>query len=115
MGVQLDIFGAEKNRRKGTKIAADNADQLNRNWQQQAYAFFITWIRQQPPKHKFMFEDVRQAAGKAGIPEPPSNRAWGAIAVKAARPEEKLIRHVGYGKTENIKAHRTPAAIWQKI
>jgi hypothetical protein len=52
---------------------------------------------------------IRMAA-KEIVPEPPSLRAWGSVLLTAAR--RGWIKQVGYIKVENVKAHRTPAALW---
>jgi hypothetical protein len=60
-----------------------------------------------------MAEDIRARAYAAGLPKPPSERAWGAV-MTAAR-QAGLIEFARFGLVRNAKAHRTPAAIWRRI
>jgi len=59
-----------------------------------------------------MTEDVREAATEE-IPQPPSNRAWGAIIRMAA--SSNIIKRKGYRAVKNPKAHRTPATLWEVL
>lgn len=110
--VQLDIFAAEKEKQEGIERAAKNANRKHGDWIDKAYAFLISWLYKQPSKHKFMLEEVR-AAATGFVPEPPDNRAWGAVSQKAKK--DKLIKCVGWGQTSSKKSHRCPSAIWQKL
>lgn len=61
----------------------------------------------------FLAEEVRCYAEAAGLPIPPSKRAWGAV-MTAAR-KLGYIKSVGFRLVKNPQAHRTPATYWQKI
>lgn len=93
-------------RDKGIAVAVDHADAVVDNWSRLAYAFLERYCRSH---REFMIEDVRKAS--IGIvPEPPSFRAWGSVATKAAR--NNLVSRSGYRNVTNSRAHRTPATVW---
>ena len=106
---QLDLFEGMQLRDLGIKQSESHANEVEQNWSEKAYSFLVNFCR----SHRvFMAEDIRDSS--IGIvPEPPSQRAWGAIFVKAAK--SGLIKRVGYGQVKNPKAHCTPAAIWAVI
>lgn len=107
--IQLDIFQSEINRDKGIKKALDSAEELNDGWANQAFIFLRNYIKS---NNHFMAEEVRKAS-EGIVPNPPSERAWGGIIVRARK--EKLIKRIGYQNVTNPKAHRTPAAVWGRI
>jgi hypothetical protein len=95
-------------RDKGIHRAVTNADKTHEDWAARAYAALEGFVNETADL-EFMAEDVRKWASY--LPVPPSNRAWGAVILRGAR--NGLIKQVGYGKTTNKLAHRTPAAIWR--
>jgi hypothetical protein len=111
--VQLDAFESQHRAEQGMLQAAANAEEKEPGWNDQAYAFFIQWLYQRTKAENFFIENVRVDAAKAGIPKPPSDRAWGWIAKKAVK--DNLIKRVGYGLVSNVNAHSTPASIWKKV
>ena len=94
-------------RDKGFKKAIDNANDTHEKWSDKAYKFLVSYIKSQD---EFMTEDLRLASEKE-IPNPPSNRAWGGIILRAVRAG--LIHRVGFSNVKNVKAHRTPATVWR--
>ena len=86
--------------------AVDNANKKTENWSDLAFIFLSKFIK---TNKVFMTEEVRNAS-KDFIPEPPSNRAWGGIVVKAKNAG--LIKHNGYSQVKNPKAHRANASVW---
>lgn len=108
---QQDLFSGEELRDKGIQQAVDHANRVEPKWSEMAYSYLKIYIL--IPHHtEFMAEDVRKY-GKHYIPEPPSNRAWGAIFVRAAK--EGLIRRKGFRNVKNAKAHCTPATVWEVV
>lgn len=93
-------------RDNGIKQAEDNANRKNKGWSNLAYAFLLTYIQ---THDEFLIEDIR-ASSIGIIPEPPSNRAWGSIALRAAK--DGFITRKGFKSVSNVKAHRTPATLW---
>ena len=82
---QLALLGAE--------TAADHADRVHGDWTLVAWDFFVRFAkgRDEP----FMTEDVRILAEKEkAVPSAPDSRAWGVIALRAAKG--RLIKRVGY-------------------
>lgn len=101
---------AEILRDKGMQRAEDKANCTSFNWSIKAYNLLIEYIN--ITQVSFLAEDFREWADKQGLEQPPSLRAFGSIITKANR--NKLIKHVGYGRTKNPKAHCTPASLWIK-
>ena len=97
------LFDAQTLRDAGINQALDHAGE---NWPERAYAFLLDYLRDHPT---FMAEDVRTASHGV-IQEPPSQRAWGGVIVRAARAGH--IQRSGYRQVKNTKAHCTPAAVW---
>lgn len=108
---QLDMYYAEINQKDGTTRAVLNADCKIPAWGDKAFNFFKAALNCLGPEN-FMMEEIRAMAFKTGFPAPPSDRAWGSVVQRAVR--EELIEFVGYSKTKNPLAHRTPAAMWRK-
>lgn len=106
---QLDLFQSIQNRDIGMEAAKVHADSKELSWSEQAYKFLLGYCK---TNKEFMAEEVRVAATDV-VPEPPSKRAWGSIFMKAAKNE--VIKRIGFKKTTNPKAHRTPATLWQVV
>jgi hypothetical protein len=65
------------------------------------------------PKARFQAEEVRAWAYAGGLEHPDNEKSWGAV-MRAAKGEG-LIAHSGYHKVSNIKAHGTPAGVWDRV
>jgi hypothetical protein len=104
--VELDFKTAGEHRNNGMAVSVLNADSQHEGWSSVA----LEAVRQFFSVHEgaFMAEDVRLWA--SWVPRPPSARAWGSVFVSAAR--NKIVRSVGWGRTKNVNAHRTPAMLW---
>lgn len=109
MSEQLDLFKSIQLRDAGMYASELKANINTPSWSEKAYSFLLKYIEN---NNEFMAEDVRNAS-EGKVPLPPSNRAWGAIFVKAAK--NKMIQRCGFRKTKNPKAHRTPATLWKSI
>jgi hypothetical protein len=107
-GPQHEPTGEEL-RDEGMERARVHADMRKADWSRDAYEFLLLFLQN---NDEFLIEDVRNEA-EGILPEPPSKRAWGSIAVKAAK--EGHIRKIGYKEVTNPKAHKTPATLWKKI
>lgn len=72
--------------------AVEHADNATPGWSDAALEYVKHFAR----AHKeFLAEDVRVLAPLLGLPEPPDNRAWGAV-IRRAR-KEGIITPAGYG------------------
>lgn len=100
------IKQGELARDKGIQQSVDNANSTVKNWSDIAYGFLLGYSESH---NEFMIEDLREASNGV-VQTPPSNRAWGAIAVRAAK--NGVIKRKGYQSVKNVKAHRTPATLW---
>jgi hypothetical protein len=110
--IQTDLFTATSLKEKGMQTAIDHADAVCPGWSDTAYKFFIEWLSQKKSGYPFMVEEVREAAAMAGIPEPPSKRAWGGLTAKARRNGH--IVSIGAKPTKGKSAHNCYASVWVK-
>lgn len=107
---ELDFIQAEINKDDGIKRSELNAECKEKNWSFIAMSMLELFLKFNIGK--FMTEDVRHYASKMGMEEPPNSKAWGGVITRAHR--NGTIKFMGYGKTSNPRAHRTPACIWAK-
>lgn len=115
--IQLSLLDAiaegERLRDEGLERAVTHADKVVPEWKDKCWSLFLEWLDRMPAGHRFLLEEFRlhcEAQGK--IEQPPSNRAFGFLSVKAARA--KLIFQCGTGKVNNPNAHRCNAGRWEK-
>lgn len=108
---ELNFQEAEILRDNGIAAAREGADFKIPNWSDQASDMLSRFLVMHPNR-PFKAENVREWATLEGLPQPPHQRAWGAIIRKAAK--EGLIEFCGYAKTSNPRAHCTPAGLWRK-
>jgi len=108
---QLDIFEGNRLKTEGMIQSEVSANDQHEGWSEKAFDFLVGYAKKQS---QFMAEDIRELAIKSkSVPQPPSNRAWGAIIIKAKK--EGIIKHIAFGQVRNKKAHRANASIWQSI
>lgn len=96
-------------RDNGIQQSLDSANSAVKNWSDIAYGFLLGYADSHT---EFMIEDMRNAS-VGFVPEPPSKRAWGGIAVRASK--NKIIKRKGFQNVKNVKAHCTPATLWEVI
>lgn len=106
----FDIPEAERLKEQGIQMAVDHANSVEPGWSEKAYQLLNEFLLINTGE--FMAEDVRSYAAVIDFEIPPSSRAWGGVIQRAAK--SGIIKQVGFGKTKNVKAHRTPAAIWKR-
>jgi hypothetical protein len=105
----LDLFTSQQNRDKGIEQALKHANEVQPLWSEKAYNCLLRFIQW---NDEFMTEDLREFASLS-LPEPPSNRAWGGIIVRAVK--NGLIERKGFKNVKNAKAHCTPATLWKTV
>lgn len=93
----------------GIQQSIDNANTKIENWSEIAYNFLLDYVKNHP---EFMIEDLRNAS-IGSVPVPPSNRAWGGVAVKAVKAG--IIERKDFRNVKNPKAHYTPATLWKVL
>ena len=109
---RLRYQAAEQNRDVGILMSEAHANDHVNDWSDQA----MTWVKnflESWGDETFLTEDIRAFATKYGLKPPPNDRAWGGVICRAAKA--KMIVAVGYAKTSNPNAHRTPATLWRKV
>jgi len=104
---QLDLFSGTQLRDIGINQSLEHSDLIINDWTNKAYQFLLDYIKS---NKEFMAEDVRMAS-EGIIETPPSKRAWGGIIVKAVK--SGIIRRKGFRAVKNVKAHCTPATLWE--
>jgi hypothetical protein len=93
---------------EGMQRAIDTTEKLIPEWSDFAYQYLQQYCREHPGQ-EILGEDVR-AASIGIVPEPKSNRAWGAIFSRGAR--SGLLDHVGYKPVKNPRGHCGLTRIW---
>jgi hypothetical protein len=107
-----DVQAERISRDAGMATAAAHADRVTPGWTEAAYEFFVGWVAAKPRKFRFMAEDVRADADKAGVAAPPDARAWGIVVTRAAR--FRIIKRAGYGPQRAAGCHMAPKSIWER-
>lgn len=98
---------------EGMAASTSNADNKIARWSVLAYNILEVFVRTRKIRETFMAEDIRKYATDLGLKNPPSQRAWGSLIVKAKR--EKIIEFAGYNQVKNPKAHMANAGLWRKV
>lgn len=111
--VQLDAFESSRARDEGIERAKAHADAVDLGWSEKAYQMLCDWLSGWPAGYKFQMEDFRKIAQIRGLPDPPSARAFGSLAVRARKAN--LIKSNGPKPTSGVTAHSCYANEWQKI
>lgn len=106
---QLDILESIAEMEAGMQRATDNADAQQPEWTSKAYSMLVLFTNERLTP--FRCEEFRLWCEGKLMP-PPHDRAFGGVIRMAAR--NKIIRQVGFDKTENPKAHRANCALWIK-
>ena len=103
---ELDPDAVARVRRDdGMKRAVDHADRVSHAWSVLAYQMLIDYLRYDGP---FLAEEYVAWAKDGGIPDPPDNRAFGAIIQRAARAG--LIVKAGYREDR----YCSPKTLWRR-
>lgn len=111
--LELDYTKAAEARDAGIDQSISHANEVNPGWSEKAYNMFREWLKGWARGYKFTIEEFRQVAQIMGLPDPPSNRAFGRLAVKAKCAG--LIKSNGTVKVKNPRAHCANANQWQKV
>lgn len=96
--------GAEL-RDQGIERAADHAERVREGWKDMAFSAFHEYAK---VNTDFTTEQVRLASPQ--VPEPPDKRAWGHVALRAAR--EGVVEKIGVVKAVNPKVHCMYVTLW---
>ena len=105
----IDFTLAVAARDRGMTQAAEHAERAHDCWGETAMAFLERFAETHAT---FISEDVSDATRADGtFPQPPTDRAWGAIYVRAARLG--LIEKVGIGRSRRRHASICPK--WRSL
>lgn len=103
----VDLFAyAERARDEGMRRAANHADRTIPAWTDSAYSFLLAFAR----SHElFISEDVSNASKVQGFPQPPTDRAWGAVYRRAVKAG--VIIQDGFGRS--VRRHASICPRWR--
>lgn len=102
----LDFEAAASAKEQGIDRAAEHA---GKQWVGQTAEAFADFLRRFGPSPMEGFRDWFLSTGGT---EPPSHKAWGAVARTAS--SRGLIEWTGrYREAASVKTHRHPVRIWQ--
>ena len=91
---------------EGMETAGEHADDVHEGWREHAYEFLLTYASKHP---LFISEDVSDASKEAGFPQPPTDRAWGSVYLRAQRA--RVIAKAGIGRSR--RRHASICPLWQ--
>jgi hypothetical protein len=111
--IQLNILEAIQAKEAGMLQAITNADAKIPDWSNKAWEMFKDWLSGWPPGYKFQIEGFRKVAQIRGLPDPPTARAFGSLAVRARK--EGLVKSNGPKPTTGKTAHRCYSNEWEKV
>lgn len=99
---------ARAERNEGMRRAVEHADRTDANWSSQAYDFLVEFAK---VNEQFISEDVSDASKEMGLPQPPTDRAWGSVYLKASKNE--IISQVGIGRSR--RRHASICPMWGSL
>jgi photosystem II stability/assembly factor-like uncharacterized protein len=108
MNARHDLRDAKAARDIGMEKALAHAENTHAGWKHAAYHFLVLYAKQHA---EFISEDVGDAHEAAGLPQPPTRRAWGSLYRKAAR--EGIIVQSGIGRSR--LRHATLCPRWRSL
>jgi hypothetical protein len=111
--ITFDKQEAERLRDSGIKTAMDHAEAVEPGWNEKADQMFHEWLKGWPSGYRFLIEDFRMSATIRGLSEPPSNRSFGGVPLRAKKLG--LIKSAGLAQTTSKKQHCCFATQWEKI
>lgn len=110
--LELNYTKAAEERDAGIEQAVSHANEVCPSWSDIAFEKLKEFL--QIFSDPFQAEEVRSfAAVDDEFPDPPSNRSWGGVMLRAAH--KGLIKKIGSQNTKAVKSHCTPAGLWQKV
>jgi hypothetical protein len=99
---------AEIEAQMGMRRAEDHADKLEPAWSEGAYEFLIAFAIR---NSEFISEDVSDAHIAAGLPQPPTLKAWGNTYKRAQK--RGIIKRCGTGKS--MRRHGSDCPKWRSL
>ncbi|MRR49352.1 MAG: hypothetical protein EG825_00310 [Rhodocyclaceae bacterium] len=103
----IDFTAATVARDIGMAAAVGHADRVSAGWSEEAYAALCRYAAQ---AKQFTSYDFRSAV-RGLIESPPTDKAYGAVFLKAARAG--VIRRVGYA--QHPERHCSPTPVWEFV
>lgn len=105
---QRDLFQAFADADSGMRQAIVHANQASTHWGDVAYDYLVSFARRTA---LFISEDVSDASKESGIPQPPTDRAWGAVYRRAIK--DGVIIQDGTGRSRRRHASICPQ--WKSL
>lgn len=107
--IALDFTAALERRDQGVERAASHANRVESEWTGQALGMLTAYGQQ--ATGPFLIEEVRAWAEARGLPAPPDQRSWGAVARSAAA--KRRIEKVGFAPAAS--SNSSPKVQWRYI
>lgn len=101
----LFVF-AEEQAQRGMTLALEHAERQEPEWGDQAFTFLQDFARRTPT---FISEDVSDESKARDFPQPPTDRAWGAIYRRALK--RGVITQYGMGRSR--RRHGSVCPRWR--
>lgn len=92
----------------GIKQAQDNANRHCQGWSEMAYNYLLNYLSNLTQDDEFTTEQVRQTCP---LPAPPTNRAWGAVMLRAKK--NNIIKFAGYTRSRQVTCHKSILQLWK--
>lgn len=105
---QLTITHARQLRDEGMARAGDHAERVTPQWLDTAYAFLLNFAT---THQTFISEDVSDASKVWGMVQPPTDRAWGSVYVRAVKAG--IIVQDGAGRSR--RRHASICPMWRSL
>ena len=102
----IDFTAARDARETGIERSGEHADREESGWRYQALALLVAFASE--ARRPFLIEEARAYAQAHGLPDPPTAKAWGAVARLAA--SKCRIEKAGYGPAASSNC--SPKCLW---
>lgn len=107
----LDAIETQSRADAGLCVAVAKAESEVPDWKANVWELFISWLQSKPIGYTFLMEEFRNDI-QHELTGDYSPRAFGFVSKKALR--ENFVKHAGFGKVSNVKAHGANASRWMK-
>ena len=106
--LSIDFAAAKSARDAGMQQAAIHAERVAEGWTDLAYQFLVQFAEK---NQTFISEDVSDASKAWGMLQPPTDRAWGSVYVRAVKAG--IIKQDGAGRSR--RRHASICPMWRSL
>jgi len=115
-----EVVEAKTNRDNAIQRAVEHADRVEVKWSDRAWGLFESYCEALTIAANngvgevvFRTEQFVSSAKSNGLPDPPDNRAFGAIILKAVKAG--MITRVGYAPKTSKNCNCQPISVWKVV